>query len=106
MQSTASGDYQTIFAVRKMANTGWNYLFATPVDADFSIRLDPGENKYLGRSDLEDLTDANDWTYSGSMFVNSLSTLLYPLGIPHIATSIASGVVSNTYGISTTFMDR
>jgi hypothetical protein len=102
LQSTKTGTYQTIFAVRDLKpNTPWQTLFAAPANADFSIRADWSTgNSYVTSP------NSNDWWFGWTLAINSkITTTIWP--VYHILRDVsAAKQVGQNYSISSTFMWR
>ncbi len=105
MQGTKTGTYQTVFAVRNLPTTGYQYLFSAPALSDFSIRAAGG---YNGTSVMTYTDGPNgwDWSFGWTLAINSLITNTGKVWY-HIIRDTSSSPVSNTtYSISNTFMSR
>jgi len=73
MQGTKTGTYQTVFAVRNLPTTGYQYLFSAPALSDFSVRA---AGAYNGTSVMTytDGPNAWDWSFGWTLAINSLIT--------------------------------
>lgn len=99
-----TGAYQTIVGVRNLPGTGhYQSFFASPANADFSIRGGGGATTYT------DGPNVNDWTYNTgatpTQWTNGVQTLNAST-TNHIIVATAQAPTSSTYSINSTFLSR
>ena len=99
-----TGAYQTIVGVRNIIGSGhYQSFFASPANADFSIRGGGPSTTYT------DGPNVNDWTYNTgatpTQWTNGVQTLNAST-TNHIIVATAQGQTNSTYSINSTFLSR
>lgn len=105
MTNSMNGSYKTIFAVRNLASTSYQTLFASPANTDFSLRANAAFN---GTTSLNytDGPNGNDFSVGGSFAIDGKETLVGKTQY-HLLRAVANtGVINSSYSISSTFMSR
>lgn len=110
MIGSKSGTYQTVIAVRNYTANGYQTLFASSANSDFSLRLNGGQTtggnaSYAGDNNLNDWSNGN----TGATYVNGVNTNTISPNTFHmvyIATTDALRKVNATFSLSTSFSSR
>ena len=103
--STTWWTYRTIFAVRNLEWTGYQYLFSAPALSDFSVRSNVWFN---GTNNLTytDWPNWNDWSSGGSLAVNGKTTNIGKVNYHLVRAVSQTGIANKGYSISNSFTSR